>query len=437
MEEEKENKFPSNSKSFGIVVYMDDIVYAKTYEENMTIHFPIPKEFFIFRFLKHLYDGNIGAKNNIECIVIAHEHGEVNGKCHQQIYIKFENKIRKLFKPGKLTIDGLNYLYMAQTSKSPAKLRNYCKKGNDFYEILPCKTIKEILRENALLDDLMDVDDPYDKLLNNGNLTDKQILTIFKNCPVTEYKKDFMSNGKKIYETYNNYIKQENDCPPFEWKFPNHMYNHIQENFGANDKVSLVYTKLYTWFKTYCEPEGYFRRKALFLFSLAGGVGKSYFARSLVPEISICNSPYYVYCRGSLDASEFIRKDKTAKLVILDDVNYITNDIEIWKALTVSEPTNIRTPYHNTPWKHSLPCIMLSNNIKTLKFWMEAEDLKSRCIFIGIDFYIGPPGTDLEENHIVDSYLTNDINNKLGIPIQGCFGCGGVKTKGKGACNTI
>ena len=175
------------------------------------------------------------------------------------------------------------------------------------------------------------------------------------------------------------------------------------------------------------------------MFSLSGGVGKSYFARNLVPEISICNSPYYVYCRGTLDASEFIRKDKTAKLVILDDVNYITNDIEIWKALTVSEPTNIRTPYHNTPWKHSLPCIMLSNNIKTLKFWMEAEDLKSRCVFIGIDFYIGPPGTDLEENHIVDSYLTNDINNKLGIPIQKCLG--GIKVKEgngkKGACNTI
>ena len=188
--EEKENKLPSNSKSFGIVVYMDDIMYAKTYEENILIHFPITKEYFILHFLKHLYTEGIGAKNNVECIVIGHEHGPENGKCHGQIYIKFENKIRKLFKPGKLTIDGLNYLYMAQTSKQPAKLRNYCKKDNDFYEIIPCKTIKEILRENALLDDLMDVDDPYDKLLNNGNLTDKQILTIFKNCPITEYKKD-------------------------------------------------------------------------------------------------------------------------------------------------------------------------------------------------------------------------------------------------------
>ena len=104
--------------------------------------------------------------------------------------------------------------------------------------------------------------------------------------------------------------------------------------------------------------------------------------------------------------------------MILDDINYISNDIEIWKALTVSEPTNIRSPYHNIPWNHSLPCIMMSNNIKTLKFWMETEDLKSRCIFVGIDFYIGPPGTDSEENHKVDSYLTSDIYSKLQEPIK-------------------
>ena len=77
---------------------------------------------------------------------------------------------------------------------------------------------------------------------------------------------------------------------------------------------------------------------------------------------------------------------------------------------------------------------MLSNNIKTLKFWMEAEDLKSRCVFIGIDFYIGPPGTDLEENHKVDSYFTEDINIRLGCQgglFTGIFGNagGGVKVK--------
>jgi hypothetical protein len=99
--------------------------------------------------------------------------------------------------------------------------------------------------------------------------------------------------------------------------------------------------------------------------------------------------------------------------VILDDVNYIGNDMEIWKALSVSEPTNIRSPYHNTPWLKSLPCVLLSNNTKTLKYWLETEDLQTRCVFIGLDFYIGPPGTDSEENHRVDSLLSEDIKEFL------------------------
>lgn len=44
---------------------------------------------------------------------------------------------------------------------------------------------------------------------------------------------------------------------------------------------------------------------------------------------------------------------------------------------------------------------------------METEDLKSRCVFVAVDFYIGPPGTDDEENHKVNSFLTDDVKNKL------------------------
>ena len=44
---------------------------------------------------------------------------------------------------------------------------------------------------------------------------------------------------------------------------------------------------------------------------------------------------------------------------------------------------------------------------------MEAEDLKTRCVFVGINFYIGPPGSDSEENHRVDSILSMDIDEKL------------------------
>ena len=401
------------TKSFGIVIYMDDSVYKDDPDLNMEIHFPVTKDIVFYHLLKTFYNKGICNKNALDYAIVAHEHGDKEKKCHMQIFLTFDKKIQRQIKPGNFMINDITYLYMAQNAKTPAKLRNYCRKTGDFVEFMPQSSIRDILKENNMIDELVDVDDPYDLLLNKEDLSDKQIKSIFKNCQVTEYKKDFMSNSKKIYETYNTYIKIEKEIPDFKWQFPQHIFKHVEDFSDSIDSQSITFVKLYTWFKTYCEPEGYFRRKALFLFSLKGGVGKSYFARSLVPEISICNSPYYVYCRGSLDASEFMRKDKTAKLVILDDVNYIDKDIEIWKALTVSEPTNIRSPYYNFPWKHSLPCIMLSNNIKTLKYWLEAEDLKTRCLFIGIDFYIGPPGTDKVENHRTDSFLSCDIQTKL------------------------
>ena len=401
------------AKSFGIVIYMDDSVYKDDPNLNMEIHFPVAKDIVFYNLLKTFYNKGICNKNALDYAIVAHEHGDKERKCHMQIFLTFDKKIQRQIKPGNFMINDVTYLYMAQNAKTPAKLRNYCRKTGDFVEFMPQSSIKDILKENNMIDELVDVDDPYDLLLNKEDLSDKQIKSIFKNCQVTEYKKDFMSNTKKIYETYNTYIKIEKEVPDFKWQFPQHIFKHVEDFSDSIDSKSITFVKLYTWFKTYCEPEGYFRRKALFLFSLKGGVGKSYFARSLVPEISICNSPYYVYCRGSLDASEFMRKDKTAKLVILDDVNYIDKDIEIWKALTVSEPTNIRSPYYNFPWKHSLPCIMLSNNIKTLKYWLEAEDLKTRCLFIGIDFYIGPPETDKAENHRTDSFLSCDIQTKL------------------------
>ena len=401
------------AKSFGIVIYMDDSVYKDDPDLNMEIHFPVAKDIVFYHLLKTFYDKGICNKNALDYAIVAHEHGDKEKKCHMQIFLTFDKKIGRQIKPGNFMINDITYLYMAQNAKTPAKLRNYCRKTGDFVEFMPQSSIRDILKENNMIDELVDVDDPYDLLLNKEDLSDKQIKTISKNCQVIEYKKDFMSNSKKIYETYNTYIKIEKEVPDFKWQFPQHIFKHIEDFSDSIDSKSITFVKLYTWFKTYCEPEGYFRRKALFLFSLKGGVGKSYFARSLVPEISICNSPYYVYCRGSLDASEFMRKDKTAKLVILDDVNYIDKDIEIWKALTVSEPTNIRSPYYNFPWKHSLPCIMLSNNIKTLKYWLEAEDLKTRCLFIGIDFYIGPPETDNVENHRTDSFLSCDIQTKL------------------------
>ena len=97
----------------------------------------------------------------------------------------------------------------------------------------------------------------------------------------------------------------------------------------------------------------------------------------------------------------------------MDDVNYINKDLEIWKALSVGEVTNIRTPYYNDMWSKRLPCIILSNNISTLKFWMNDMAMKSRCIFVTIDFYIGAPGTFNTEFDKVYKSITDDVARKL------------------------
>lgn len=395
-----------NCKSFGIVIYKEN-------HENDTEHIPFAKKEIMFGLFKSLYELKIACKNEVENYVIAHEHGAEKGYCHFQIFIKFVNKVRQKIQPGFFMINEIKFLYMAQSCKTPNKLRNYCKKGGDYYEDFPTKTIKEILRENNLIEELMDIDDPYDILFNKNELTDKEIVNIFKNCNNVEYKKNFFGNSKNIFETYSTYIKKDTEVPEFEWKFPQHMLDYIESHKLKPDRKSMAFDKMYNWFKTYCLPEGNFRRKSLFLFSITGGLGKSYFARNLVPEINLCNSPYYVYCRGTLDAKEFANKRDTAKLVILDDINYIDKDIEIWKALTVSEPTNIRTPYHNIQWGKSLPCVLLSNNIKTLNYWLETPDLKTRCMFVGINFFIGPEGTDKEEYHNIDTLFTEDINSAL------------------------
>ena len=64
-----------NSKSFGVVIYMDEKMYTESKKQNMNIHFPISKEEVVLGIIRCLYDINLG-KYEVENIVIGHEHGE-------------------------------------------------------------------------------------------------------------------------------------------------------------------------------------------------------------------------------------------------------------------------------------------------------------------------------------------------------------------------
>ena len=405
------------TKSFGIIIQMSEIMYDEDPSKNSSIHIPFSKEKVLLSLLHRFYELKIGVNNILDEIIVGHEHGDEKKKCHFQVFMSFGTQIRKNISPGEFVVDGISFLYIAQHCKSPKKLREYCKKSGDFLDSFPGIKLKDVLREKGIIDEKLDVDDPYDYILKRDDLSDVDIKNVFVNCNVMDCKKSFMINSKQIMETYSKYVRKSDDVMEFKWLFPEHMLNYIYSNEHDDDFKYKIFNILYDWFLSYCDIDCDIikRRKALFLFSIRGGMGKSYFARGLVPEICIGNSPYYVYCRGTLDGGEFLKKSKTARLVILDDINYISSDLEIWKALAVGEPTNIRSPYHNVPWLRSLPCIMLSNNLKTLKYWMETEDLKSRCVFVSVNFFIGPPDKDNMNYHSFDYMLSDDVGSALGI----------------------
>ena len=105
------------------------------------------------------------------------------------------------------------------------------------------------------------------------------------------------------------------------------------------------------------------RKKALLIFSEERAMGKTTWATNLYPERET------IYCRANLDAEEFKNKERTAKLIVLDDItiNIHNKDHisrEMWKAIIAGEPCTIRTPYYNYNWKRrGVPCIICTNNL--------------------------------------------------------------------------
>ena len=81
------------SKSFGIVIYMDSKLYNTDALVNAEIHFPMTKEKIATGLFKALYDIGLGGFE-VESMIMGHEHGTDNNKCHMQVYIKFTQKVR-------------------------------------------------------------------------------------------------------------------------------------------------------------------------------------------------------------------------------------------------------------------------------------------------------------------------------------------------------
>lgn len=377
------NNSKIDGRAFGFVVYMEPNQYRETVGENRGIHIRNDKDKFYTYICQHF---ETTFNNKPVNIVIGHEHGDDKGKCHYQCFVKFEKRIHRLLKPSVLEVNEEKLLVIYQNAKRPDALRQYCKKGGDFFE---------------WPEDKSDRKNVWDSIIRDRDVGSADVIERLAVCD----PKTLLLYGDKIIKNYNSLVKID-DLPEFSWSFPSHLDSLISSD-SVEPAVKFKVEKIKKWFVDNCEATCV-RRQALFLISEERGVGKTYFAKNLVNHES-----YYIYCRGSLDAGEFMKKEKTAKFIILDDVSYIGNDREMWKALISGEGCQINTKFYNYSWSGGIPCIVLTNEISVASYWLNSEMFRTQCVFVNVNFYLGVEGTRPEFLGRVSNYFDDDFNEKL------------------------
>lgn len=358
-----------NSKGLGVVIYMEKAKYKDSVEENKKIHIEITK--------KEIYDFIIQIikekKAFLKYAIIAHEHGKNLQKCHYQCCFVFSEKLGLYLKPTEIKTEKGVLLVMFQSANNPSALFEYCKKDKD-YEIFGNIEKKE-----------KNITNVYSKIINTKNLTNQDIIQIFREEGGEDDIRQFMYQGPNLLKNYENMIKLD-EIPPFEWKFPEHMLAP-QEDL----EKQTVFQILHDWFLEECvNSDKKTRKKALFLYSRERGMGKTSFCKGLV------NHPaYYIYNRFLINGDEFRKKENTGKLVILDDIKFSKSQeyIEMMKAVVAGEETDISSKYVQFHFLNGLPAIICTNNSEFFEYVCNEPAFNTQCVIVGFHFYIGPPGT--------------------------------------------
>lgn len=395
--------FKGDAKAYGIVIYGENIMYSPDKQENSSIHINVSKEKIAEFIIKKVYeDTSVDVTN----LIVAHEHGDENFKCHFQCCVKLVKRVNKVLVPFKGEVDNVKFIGMFQKAKNVEALWNYCKKDGDFFIAEPEGVCKDV----------------WERIVRSKARSKSDITNLLANAD----PKSLLMWGDKIQNNYECLLKDE-EAPEFEWSFPKHLTNFLDDislcsTEDLEEKAKIKAIK--KWFNEQCVTNNVTRRQCLFLISTERGLGKSEFAKRLVPH-----DKYFIYCRGSLDAAEFKKKENSAKLVILDDISYIGNEKEMWKALVAGESVNLNTKYHNFKWKGGLPCVVLTNEVSTAAYWSSSDLFSSQCCFINVRHYLGPPGTrpvflgardvhfDAEFRAKLDKFEKDKVNKKAG-PFQ-------------------
>lgn len=377
------NKKRFHTKSLGIVIYADTDFYDDNKDSNLTHHLPNRTQVILYiqqMFLKRF-------KIEVKQIVCGHEHGKENGKCHFQIIVELQNNLLTFVKPSSFTLNGFKYLFMAQTARNNHALKNYCKKDGDFEYLFSDKVMKKVYKLDKEGNPTTNVDACL-TLISNPQLTKEEKIDLMK----TYAPHQVVNNFRNIeYFIEKNTVE---DIPILQWNFPEHLKGK--------------YPLIEDWFFKYCvNHEEDKRCKALLLYSSKRALGKTRFAQSLVNHEN-----YFVIFRNNFNNENL--KDKNPKLLILDDMNFFTNNNkESWKALIAGEQCSIRDAYCNLQWNYRVPCIITTNNLIMINQIRHSDEFKTQIIIQEIDTYIGPPGTEPNDLFSIQEELSQNTLEKL------------------------
>ena len=424
-------KFYTNEKlcckSLGVVIYMDKSRYTNNPEEDEHIHFPYNNKVFGLVVLKW-FETLVFDKKPKE-LIVNHEHGDINRKCHKQIYLKFDSKIQCHVKPSYFDLDGKRYLCMGQAAMSDVKLRQYCMKKDqatkerffafDFSAKLKINEYVEAVARDGLNElneaQIKAKDETFKKILEVEKLDDETYFKLFEEAGY--HAQEIMirdrENILKFRQAYDNLKAPQIQ---FTWHFPQYAIDYMNSH---DDFLTKVYERCYNWFKRYClnnNPDDHSigtRKKALLIYGLRHK-GKTTFIKSFIEDINtdVYKSPLIVYCRQNMAAKNFIEKEKTAQLLILDDLHFISKQKEMIKALMVGESVNIESKHvDNYIWTKNLPCVILTNNGYVYNYLTTSEEFRTELYPIAVSSYLGPEGTEPNEEELES--IEDDIMSRL------------------------
>lgn len=378
------------------------------YTLNKGVHIPFSGNFkendnvWAYVFKKHIEETyNV----KVKFVVVGHEHGTIKKHCHLQVSMLLEVKTQILFMPGFIHIRhryseeiGFKVLFLFTKCKnSKLNALYYAKKEKDFQQIGYINNEFEFCYEVAYINQngkeyvCKKLDIQKTLYINKDkNFTDDQVISYLVEGKVNLVYFN-INNIKELYNTIKKGLTNveavhlplegyllDDECGP---KYVNqqgvveyHIGKAINKWYIENVKEFQVINNDY-------------RRRAL---CICGdrGIGKTFLINQFVSD-----KRFIKRICGSIPERFMYNGEK---LLVLDDFpfEFYTKNVELLKSLLSSQECTINSKYNACVWPNGIPVVILTNDIKVLRYMSCSENFR-RCvdtIYCG-NVYLGPPNT--------------------------------------------